>query len=164
MKTLNTIFAIIFLLLLYSCSDNNPVTTNNTDPNLLFSANELMCDYHDSVNNSNNYYWIDSLKYIVAPNRSFTKVKVTCDLEISSKDSIYKEFVIETKQNDSLLQNPLDSIYDNLHAVNNSYSFIFDLKYPITSEFKVELYLSLFINPNHSDYMKLKNIKIYKVD
>jgi hypothetical protein len=163
MKTLNTIFAIIFLLLFYSCSNNNPVTTNNTDPNLLFSSNELMCDFHDSLFiATQGYYFLDSLKYTVAPNRTFAKIKVTGDLEVSAIDSIYKEIIIATRQNDSTWLNPLDSIYRNLNAVNNSYNLTFNLKYPVSSEFKVEFYIGLFVNPHHNYYMKLKNIKIYK--
>ena len=165
MKTLFTILSIIFLLLFYSCSDNNPVTTNNTDPNLLFSTNELMCDYHDSIFiNTQGYYFLDSLKYTVASNRTFTKINVICDMEVSAFDSIYKELIIATRQNDSTWINPLDSIYRNLNTVNNSYNLTFNLKYPATSEFKVEFYLGLFVNPIHDYYMKLKNIKIYKVD
>ncbi len=168
MKYLIYVSAAIISFLLISCKDNI-VTQVQTDPSLLFSANELTCDFHDSLKiNDTMYYFVDSMKYLVS-NRNFTKIKIAFDAEYQNDTGTRVWCSTGIKHADSV-STPGDTLqYD--FSNNQSYVLLYNILYPADYSFNVVMYLVLYPdwahyshNPKHSDYIKFKNIKVYKAD
>lgn len=99
MKYLFYFYITLIAFILFSCKENT-INPNQTDPNLLFTYNELICDFQDSVKvNDSTYYFNAGLWYFVDTSY-FSRIKITCDVS-STFDSIgtygYYSFAIKHK-------------------------------------------------------------------
>jgi hypothetical protein len=152
----------LILSLAQGCKDDNLTnsTTTPPDPDLLFSATELLCNYIDSLHwNDTIWYFFDSLKYTYDQNRTFTKIKIIFEIE-SYPDTPSMGFCdIRLYKTDTIYTNG-DTTY-NVWVVNNkSYQIWLNIKYP-TDLFKL-FFAVYFYKPQHNDFIKLKNVKVYK--
>ena len=114
-------------------SSSNP-SGPQTDPNLLYSKDSLVCDYHDSVwVDSAYYYYFDSLIYHVT-SWNYSKVKITFDVQLTNDSltslQVWLHHNYNSTQGDTLVQ-----YYYPHNPILNSYSFLFNLSYPTNFDF-----------------------------
>lgn len=166
MKKLIYLFIAVLIVLNFSSCSDNPVTSTPTDPNLLYSTSEVICDFHDSLRyNDTTFYFADSMKYKYTGTRTFTKLKVIFDLEynvIPSTMMFYTLYLTHTDTNNTYGDSVISNWNVGLNTGNNI--IVYNLKYPTNFDFSFRLYLTLWDNPNHSEFISFKNIKIYKLD
>jgi hypothetical protein len=163
---INIILSVIAVISFWSCGKDNPVTTTPTDPNLLYSASEVTCDFKDSLRyNDTTFYFADSMKYKYAGTRTFTKLKVIFDLDYSVNPSTMMFYNLDLIHTDTA-NTYGDSLISNWNVGFNTGNniVVYNLKYPTNYDFYFRLYLTLWGNPFHSDFISFKNIKIYKLD
>jgi len=161
MKTFIFISAISITFILISCKDNsNPITP---DPNLLYSADELTCDYHDSIPDPPIWIPLYSKKIELQYNqKTFSKVKFVGNVEnFSSKDTntnpyLYIGLVKDTNYN------PNDTLI-RLNRYLGNFTIIDTIKYNSNESFNILFEMNIF-PAYRGDYIKVTNIKIYKMD
>ena len=149
---------------LYSCNNNSTGPTNNSNSNLLFSQDSLVCDYHDSVYvDTSNFYFQDSLTYHIT-SWNYSKIKITFNFE--TNDTLRSGFDIFMHHSYYYMQP--DTGFGKLFGdINPSDTFLFYINYPSSYDFYLTIYLFIYTNihfyPLHTSYARLSNINIYKV-
>jgi hypothetical protein len=163
--TLIIFISIFASLILISCSDNS-VNNGYSDHELLYSADEIVCDYNDSTTiqfDTAIYPVYMKTLFVHVSDRSFSKVKIT-----GTVDTFYTH-------DEMAGQNPvmiMGVIYDSVNQyVGDSLTFYFRHKgdflniTPVTYP-ENEPYLIVFAmqvsDPARGDFIRVKNLRIYK--
>lgn len=157
----------IVLIYLVGCS-NNPVST---DQNLLYSANELICDYHDSIMVPiGDTFDIVFKKSIVLKinQKTFSSVKFEGNLvSYFAHDSsgVYNPNITFGLMKDTNLVQINDTltIFYRLYEYIGNFSVSDSIKYNSNELFNIVFYMSIR-HAQRGDYIKVRDLKIYKID
>lgn len=166
MKKFTAYLSIFFLfsLFLVGCGDNS-VNNGSSDPNLLYFADEIVCDYHDSTTIQDTIIYPVYMKtlFIHVSDRSFSKVKIS-----GTVDTYYVH-------NQMGGQNPIlimGVIYDTInqyvgdsltyyHGLSGNFFNITPVTYPENTPYYIIFSIEVF-DPARGDFISVRNLKIYK--
>jgi hypothetical protein len=167
MKKFQVYLSILFFfsLLLDGCEDNS-VNNGSSDPNLLYSTDEIVCDYNDSTTiqfDTTIYPVYMKTLFIQVTDRSFSNVKIS-----GTVDTFYAH-------NEMAGQNPvliMGVLYDTLewhvgdsityyHRYSGDFLNVTPVTYPENMEYMICFAMQVS-DPARGDFIKVKNLKIYK--
>jgi len=158
LKTINLILIFIIGIYSLSCKDNsNPI---NPDTNLLYSAYEIIVDYHDSIPRAPFPTYGKSI--ILNYKKTFSKVKFEGIVDsfnvhyISNNPCISAGLYLDTNSN------PGDTV-TILCRYSGNFSIIDTIKYSSNELF--DIFFMMVISPaQRGDFIRVKNLKIYEIE
>jgi hypothetical protein len=152
---LNSLFILLLVILLYSCSSDNvtgPVTPPVNGDTILYQADSMRCDFHDSIPAT---FWPKIFgKYVT--DTTIKKIRFTASGQTNNNGSyIIFGFMLDTG-NTGWGTNSI--VYT---SVNGNFDVTFYNTYTPRTNFYAAMgeYIN---NPLHDSYIKLSNIKIYQ--
>jgi hypothetical protein len=155
------IILFLILLIFISCSDeDNPIIT---DPNSLYSSDELICDYHDSIPAPFATY----KKSIILKfsQKTFSKVKFEGNFDsyyMHDTVGVYNPNITFGLMKDTGSYQPNDTL-TLLYRTLGNFSVVDSIKYNLNESFNVVFFMTIRY-AQRGDFIKVKNLKISKID
>jgi len=160
-------FFCLSALIFTSCKDDT-ISPAISDPKLLYSSNEITCDYHDSIvvyNNGTPYIFYLKTIMLNITDRAFTKVKISGNAEsYFCHDSIH-EYGVSLEMGvlkDTAERHDGDTLTYYYRHLGN-FTCVTTVTYSDNDPYYI-IFAMKISNPARGDYMKVKNLAFHKLE